>query len=137
MRWGPASCRRWGRVTRAAASLAAGTAAMALLAVFQVIPRFDAVKSARPLSRVLVDRAEPDEPYAIYPRLDPPFLFYTERFSVPVEGEEELRAFAERPGRKWLLIERDDLADLEEPLPLVEVARDLDRRDGYVLLTDP
>ena len=43
----------------------------------------------------------------------------------------------ERPGRKWLLIERDDLAKLERPLPLVEVARDGDPFDGYLLLTDP
>lgn len=128
---------RRGRVTAAAGALGSGTTAMALLVAFLVLPRFDAVKSARPLSRVLVDRAEPDEPYAIYPRLDAPFLFYTERFSVPIEDEGELRAFVRRPGRKWLLIERDDLARLGEPLPLVGVARDRDRRDGYLLMTDP
>ncbi|HUP42012.1 MAG TPA: hypothetical protein VM599_02260, partial [Thermoanaerobaculia bacterium] len=53
------------------------------------------------------------------------------------EGEAELQEFARRPGRKWLLIERDDLARLERPLPLVEVARDRNPRDGYFLMTDP
>jgi hypothetical protein len=79
----------------------------------------------------------PGEPYAIYPHLDAPFLFYTGRFAVTLDGERELREFVRRPGRKWLLIERDDLARLAEPLPLVEVARDRNLRDGYVLLTDP
>jgi 4-amino-4-deoxy-L-arabinose transferase-like glycosyltransferase len=126
-----------GRVAAAAASLAAGTAAMFLVGVLLAAPRFDAIKSARPLSAELVERLGPGEPYAIYPHLDAPFLFYTRRFAVPLDGEAELQEFARRPGRKWLLIERDDLARLERPLPLVEVARDPDPRDGYLLMTDP
>ncbi|MGD2114340.1 MAG: hypothetical protein PVG07_04765, partial [Acidobacteriota bacterium] len=125
-----------GRTRPAAYALGGGCAAMALGVFLVVLPRFDAVKSARGLSEILVERMEPGEPYAIYPRLDPPFLFYTRRFSEDVWGEEELREFVARPGRKWLLIERDDLATLDEPLPLVEVARDGDRRDGYVLMTE-
>jgi 4-amino-4-deoxy-L-arabinose transferase-like glycosyltransferase len=128
---------RRGRLVAAAGSLAAGTAAMCLVGVLVAGPRFDAVKSARPLSRALVARMAPGEPYAIYPRLDAPFLFYTGRFAVTLDGERELQEFVRRPGRKWLLIERDDLARLAEPLPLVEVARDRNLRDGYVLLTDP
>lgn len=128
---------RRGRLPAAAAALALGMGSGSLLLLVLAVPRFDAVKSAEPLSERLLERMGPGEPYAMYPRLDPPFLFYTERFSEPVEGEEELRAFAARPGRKWLLIERDDLAKLDEPLPLAEVARDPDPIDGYVLMTDP
>jgi hypothetical protein len=79
-------------------------------------------------------------PYAVFPRLDAAFLYYTGRYSVPVQGEAELREFVRRPGRKWLLIERDDLARVQESggaLPLVEVARDRDPREGYLLMTDP
>jgi 4-amino-4-deoxy-L-arabinose transferase-like glycosyltransferase len=126
-----------GRVRPAAYALAGGCAVMGLGVFLVLLPRFDAVKSARPLSRILLERMEPGEPYAIYPRLDAPFLFYTGRFSEEIWGEEELQRYVESPGRKWLLIERDDLAELAEPLPLVEVARDGDRRDGYILMTDP
>jgi 4-amino-4-deoxy-L-arabinose transferase-like glycosyltransferase len=128
---------RRGRMPAAAGALATGMGVGTLLLFVLALPRFDVVKSARPLSKVLLERMAPDEPYTIYPRLDPAFLFYTRRFSEPVWGEEELRAFAGRPGRQWLLIERQDLAELDRPLPLVEVARDRDRRDGYVLMTDP
>lgn len=132
---------RRGRVTAAAGALAGGTAAMALVVFLWSLPRLDAVKSARPLSELLVERMGPGETYAIYPRLDAPFLFYTERFAVLPYGDDELVRYAESPGRQWLLIERDDLARIEEergePLPLVEVARDPDPRAGYVLMTDP
>ena len=128
---------RRGRVPAAAGALALGMGSGTLLLFVLALPRFDAVKSARPLSELLVERMGPGETYAIYPRLDAPFLFYTERFSEPIESEEALRAYAARPGRQWLLIERDDLAKLGEPLPLVEVARDRDVVEGYVLMTDP
>ncbi len=128
---------RGGRIPVAAGALALGMGSGSLLLLVAALPRFDAVKSAEPLSELLLERMRPGETFAIYPRLDPPFLFYTERFSEPVEGEKELRAYAARPGRQWLLIERDDLAKLEEPLPLVEVARDRDVIEGYILMTDP
>jgi len=126
-----------GRVERAVFALAAGAAALGLTLFLTVLPRFDAVKSAEPLSEILVERMGPGEPYAIYPRLDAPFLFYTERFSVELRSIEDLRELVARPGRIWLLIERDDLAKLDEPLPLVEVARDQDEKDGYILMTRP
>ena len=47
------------------------------------------------------------------------------------------RVVASRCRPTWLLIEKDDLAKLEPPLPLDEVARDDSRRDGYVLLGRP
>lgn len=122
------------RPLRAIAALAAGTAGLGLAAALFLVPAFDVVKSARPLSRRLLAEAAPGEPYGIYPRLDSTFLFYTGRFAVPLESEEELRRFAARPGRVWVLAQRDDLAKLDGPLPLVEVARDPDQESGYLLL---
>ena len=71
-----------GRIAAAVAALGSGMGALALVAVFAILPRFDAIKSARALSRELVARAAPDEPYAFYPRLDATFLFYSERFAA-------------------------------------------------------
>ncbi|HVR97822.1 MAG TPA: glycosyltransferase family 39 protein [Thermoanaerobaculia bacterium] len=126
---------RSGRVFRSAAALAAGTGLVAVIASLALLPRFDVVKSARGLSRVLLAKMGPGETYAIYPRLDSTFVFYTRRYAVVPEGEAELREYARRPGRVWLLIQRDDLQKLKEPLPLVEVARDADLREGYLLMT--
>ncbi len=126
-----------GRPMRAAAALAAGTAGLGLAAALLVIPAFDVVKSARPMARLLVSRLAPGEPYGIYPRLDSTFLFYTRRFAVPLESEEALHRFAARPGRVWLLIQRDDMATLRQPPPLREIARDPDESEGYVLMTKP
>ena len=101
-----------------------------------ILPRFDAVKSARGLSKVLLEQARPGEPYAIWPRLDATFLFHTERYAANLEGEEELRAFLARPERVWLLAQRDDLANVEGLPALHEVARDADLEEGYLLLTN-
>ena len=100
-------------------------------------PLFDPVKSARPLSAELLQRMQPGERYATYPRFDAPFVFYTKRYAVELHGEEELYRFAASPQRIWLLIERDNLAKLDKPLGLVEVAREIDPAEGYVLLTQP
>lgn len=118
--------------------------AMSVTAV-RLLPPGDAFKSARALSRDLVQWAEPDEPYAIYPVPDAAFLFYTERFAVDLHGgtqvhdqgdEEALRRFVARTDRNvWLLIERDNLDALDPPLGLVEVSRDHDPLQGHVLLT--
>ena len=81
-------------------------------------PRFDAVKSARGLSRELVARMGPGEVYGIYPRLDSTFLFYTRRFCVDLDSEPKLRAFLARPGRVWLLAQRDDLEKVKGLPPL-------------------
>lgn len=125
---------RRGEVFPAVAAVAAGMAALILVASFTVIPRFDAVKSARDLSQELLALAAPGEPYAIYPRIDSTFLFYTERFAELPADEAELQAFARRPGNVWLLAQRDDLAKLTQPLPLVEYARDPEEKEGYLLL---
>ncbi|HYH46323.1 MAG TPA: hypothetical protein VEG34_11610, partial [Thermoanaerobaculia bacterium] len=127
-----------GQVVRAAGALAAGTGLMLLLTGVVLLPRFDLFKSARPMSRLVLAHLAPGEPYGIYPRLDSTFLLYTRRFAVALESEQDLRAFAARPGRVWLLAQRDDLAKLKGgPLPLIEVARDPDFQNGYLLLTRP
>ncbi|HEX7184586.1 MAG TPA: glycosyltransferase family 39 protein [Thermoanaerobaculia bacterium] len=127
---------RVGRISRAAAGLAAGMAALILATAFFLLPRFDVVKSARPMARLLLQRMQPGEPYGIYPRLDSTFLIYTRRFAVALDSEEKLRDFAARPGRVWILAQKDDLARVETPLPpLRKVAEDPDPREGYVLLT--
>lgn len=137
------ACAAWwiarsGRVARAAGTLAAGLAVTAVAAALFLLPRFDAVKSARGLSQVLVARMGPDEPYGIYPRLDSTFLFYTRRFAVELDSEEKIRELLRRPGRVWLLIPRDEIGRLRQPLPpLEEVARDPDPKEGYILFTRP
>lgn len=124
------------RPLAAAGILTAGMGLATVVAMVTVLPRFDVVKSARPLARELLARSRPDEPYALYPRLDATFLFYTRRFAVFPTSEAELHEFARRPGRVWLLIERPALARLAAPLPLTEVAGEPDRA-GYVLMTTP
>ncbi len=136
-----AGCAWWisrsGKVSRAAASLAAGIALTALGLMLFAVPRFDVFKSARGLSRELVARMGPGEPYGIYPRLDSTFLFYTRRFCVNLDSDAKLRAFLARPGRVWLLAQRDDLAKMKRLPPLLEVARDQDPQEGYLLLLKP
>jgi 4-amino-4-deoxy-L-arabinose transferase-like glycosyltransferase len=127
---------RRGEVGRAAAALAGGMAAVALAAALYLLPAFDVFKSARRLSGEVLARVAPAEEIGIYPRLDATFLFYTGRRAVPLTGEAELRAFLARPGRGWLLAQRDDLRRLAAPLPVVEVARDPDPAEGYLLLVE-
>ena len=126
-----------GAVTRAVASLAAGVALTILGVAFVALPRFDVFKSARGLSRELGTRMAPGETYGIYPRLDSTFLFYTRRFCVDLDSEAKLRAFLARPGRLWLLAQRDDWARLKDRPAMTEVARDQDPKEGYLLLTRP
>ena len=128
---------RHGHPGRVVGALATGMGAAGVLAALLVLPRFDLVKSARPLSQKLVALAGAGEPYAIYPRLDPRFVFHTRRYAETPSSEAELQAFANRPGRVWLLITRPALAGLATPLPLAEVARDAAREDGFVLLATP
>ncbi|MEA2564220.1 MAG: hypothetical protein QOH06_5724 [Acidobacteriota bacterium] len=128
---------RGGRLSRAAAGLATGMGLVMLLAALFLIPKFDVVKSARGMSKELLARMRPGETYGIYPRLDSTFLFYTGRFAVDLDSEQKLLEYARRPGRVWVLAQRDDLAKLKEPLPLEPVAADEDIQEGYVLLGKP
>jgi 4-amino-4-deoxy-L-arabinose transferase-like glycosyltransferase len=128
---------RSGAVRRAAATLAAGMALTSLALFLYALPRFDVFKSARGLSRTLVSRMAPGEPYGIYPRLDSTFLFYTRRFCVDIESDDDLRRLLARPGRVWLLAERGrDFDQLKGLPPLVEIARDADP-GGYTLFLKP
>jgi 4-amino-4-deoxy-L-arabinose transferase-like glycosyltransferase len=124
-----------GRVRRSAQALVLAMGALAVVTATLLLPRFDAVKSARPVAAKLVALASPDEPYAIWPNLDATILAYSRRFAVELPDREALYAFARRPQKVWLLIGKDDLARLPERLPLVEVTRDDRRKDGYVILT--
>jgi 4-amino-4-deoxy-L-arabinose transferase-like glycosyltransferase len=126
-----------GQVSRAVTGIAAGMALTALGAALVALPRFDVFKSARGLSKVLVARMAPGEPYGIYPRLDSTFLFYTRRFCVNLDSEAKLRAFLARTGRVWLLAQRDDLARLKNLPAMTEVTRDQDPKEGYLLLLRP
>lgn len=128
---------RRGRPRGVVQSWAIALALVAIAASLFVLPRFDAVKSVRPMAEKLVRTAAPGDPYAIWPRLDAPVVYYSRRYAVELSTEAELRDFAARPERVWLLIEKDDLAKLEPPLALDEVARDDSRSDGYVLLGRP
>jgi 4-amino-4-deoxy-L-arabinose transferase-like glycosyltransferase len=128
---------RRGAVRRAVQALAAGMGAAAIAGALFVLPRFDAVKSARPVAEKLLELALPSEPYALWPHLDPPVVFYARRFAVELADQTALYAFARSPRKVWLLVERDDLERLPRPLGLVEVARDQRRADGYVFLTSP
>ena len=128
---------RSGAVSRATTSLAAGLAMTIVGTALYALPRFDVFKSARGLSRELVARMAPGDVYGIYPRIDSTFLFYTGRFCVSLDSEAKLRAFLARPGRIWLLAQRDDLGKLKNLPPLKEVARDADPREGYILFTRP
>lgn len=128
---------RPGALSRAVASLAAGLALTTVGIALYALPRFDVFKSARGLSRELVSRMAPGDIYGIYPRIDSTFLFYTRRFCVNLDSEAKLRAFLARPGRVWLLAQRDDLGKLKGLPPLTEVARDADPKEGYVLFRKP
>ena len=129
------------------ACLATGLGLAMSATAVRLLPLGDAFKSARALSGDLIQWAEPDEPYAIYPVPDAGFLFYTGRFAVDLHGgtlahdegdEEALRRYVARTDRPvWLLIERDNLERLSPPLDLVEVGRDGDPEQGHVLLTTP
>ncbi len=124
------------RPAAAAAMLAAGMAVLGLTLALYLLPAFDVFKSARPLSERLLAESAPGEPWAVLPHLDPAFLYYIGRPGVPVGDEAALRTFLERPGRLWLLAERDDVERLAlDPaaLGLVEVVRDDDPVEGYVL----
>jgi 4-amino-4-deoxy-L-arabinose transferase-like glycosyltransferase len=116
---------------------ALGTAAGATLAVALILPRLDATKSAKPLAEQLLSLARPGEPYGLYPLLEAAFLFYTRQPAVQLCTPEQILRFAEGEGRRWLLIERRELSEIADRLPMVEVARDADWQDGFVLLTTP
>lgn len=128
---------RRGRIWSLVQSVAAGMGALSVAVTTLVLPRFDIVKSAKPMSDKLLAAAPAGEPWAIWPRLDATYLFHTRRHAVELAGQDDLYAFARRPERVWLLVTKDHLAKLPEPLPMREVARDPEVGEGYVLLVSP
>lgn len=133
--WGWWQSRR-GRVLGAAAGLAAGMAVFQLALGLYLLPRLDIFKSARGLSQELVERLEPGQGYGIFRRFDAGFIFYTGRFQDELDTPEKFRAYAQRPERVWILVQRDELRRLDDPPRLWEVARDADAVDGYLLMTN-
>jgi len=125
-----------GRIERFVAIQAAAFALFMMVTWTFILPRLDVVKSARGLSARLLEEAKAGEPYGIYPRLDPTFLFYTHRHAVELTSAEELQAFTQQAGRVFLLTERNAWQKLETKPALREIARDQDERDGYLLLTN-
>ncbi|NJL29447.1 MAG: phospholipid carrier-dependent glycosyltransferase, partial [Thermoanaerobaculia bacterium] len=125
---------RRGRIAHAVGTVAGAMSVAVLTVVLFVLPRFDRVKSARPLSEILLSHLEPGESFGLFPRIEPPFLFYTERFAEILADEAELRAYLAEPGERWVIAERRVLEKIEGELPAVEIARDQNRREGYVLL---
>jgi len=123
-----------GRHDLGAGVLVTGMVVMMMLAATMLFPRFDRLKSARSLSERLVEVAGPEDPIGIYQRLDPRFVYHTRRFLDVVETQADLERFLSRPERVWLLAERDDIVR-EGPIAaeMVEVARDADPVDGYIL----
>lgn len=132
-------------------ALANGMTLLAVVLFTILLPRFDVVKSARPMSEKLVEVAPPDEPWAMVPKIDPPFLFYTGRFAVNLEAglppagdgfdperlREPLADFVSQDRRFWLLAERDVIDHFSDLLdPLHPVARGSDPEDGNVLFTN-
>lgn len=123
-----------GRSALVVPALALGMGLAAATGALVLLPRFEPLKSFRPIAETFAARAAPGEPYAIYPRLEPPIVFYSKRFAELPASESELRAFAARPGRVWLFVDSDEFAELDPPLPLVEVARSAERGKSYRLL---
>jgi 4-amino-4-deoxy-L-arabinose transferase-like glycosyltransferase len=122
-----------GRTGVTVQSLAAGMAVAAAIGGFVLLPRFDPVKSFRPISAKFVELSAPDEPYAFYARLEAPVVFYTRRFAEVLDDETALRAYLARPGKSWLFIEKRELDRLRQPLPLIELGQSADRAKNYRL----
>lgn len=117
-----------------AAGVLAGTFGFAAVgAVVGLLPLFDVVKSARPLSEKMLASMAPGDTYAIYPRIDPTFIFYTHKRAVILNTEEQLFEYAARRDGVWLFADREALAKLSRPLPMEEVARDNEGEEGYTL----
>jgi 4-amino-4-deoxy-L-arabinose transferase-like glycosyltransferase len=78
----------------------------------------------------LSQRASPDEPIAAYEMNWRGETFYSRNLVKQVEGPELIRAFAARPGRKWIIVERSRLQGLRSTLGQREAIRVADRSDN-------
>jgi 4-amino-4-deoxy-L-arabinose transferase-like glycosyltransferase len=122
-------------------TLAAGTGAATIFAIFVLVPRFEPLKSFRPLAERYVELAAPDDPYAIWYRVEAPILFYTKRVAEIVHDDAELAAFLHRAAasgrRAWLFIDRSDWERLERPPDLEEIGASAPRGKSYLLFASP
>lgn len=107
---------RAGRPVAALGVIAGGAAAFAFAVAVVLVPMLDPYRSLRPVAAALVREARPEEPYAIYPRLEPAIVFYSGRRAVVVSTAEELARFASLPGRRWILARTDALDQPGLPL---------------------
>jgi 4-amino-4-deoxy-L-arabinose transferase-like glycosyltransferase len=123
-----------GQVGAAVTRMAAGMAAFGLVLSGVALPRVDPFKSARGLSEELRSRIGAGEVWGIQRHADAPFIFYTGLHAEVLPTDDDVRAFAARPGRVWLISEQRYLDELDPPLPMVEVARDRDLTSEHVLL---
>ncbi len=125
-----------GRAVWAPKVLAVTMMAMVMTLFLAVLPQVDAFKSPRRLTeRLMADRL-PDEPFAVFPRKDESVIFYAGKPVLDVHFD-ELDAFLSSAPRVWLLAERDALERVEPARELIEIDRDADVEDGYLLLTNP
>lgn len=116
-------------------SLAVGFGLSILLVLVGLLPVLGPMKSVRPMAERYRALAG-DEPYAIYPHVEPSLYFYTQRFAQILRTEAELRSYLARPERVWLFVEKDDLARLKTPVPAIEIAQGADPDNGYVLFVN-
>ena len=123
-----------GRIVPGTALLASGFAALMLWATFFLLPRFDAIKSARPLAADLSSRMGAAETYGMYPRIEPSFLFYTKRTARELRTLDELGEFLRQPGPGWVIAEREHLGKISGRFRLKVLAEDSNLVGGYVLL---
>ncbi|MFQ5720738.1 MAG: ArnT family glycosyltransferase, partial [Acidobacteriota bacterium] len=123
-----------GKIHAAAGALAGGAAVVTLAATLAVLPPFDRLKSARPLAEALQLRCGPTTEYALYPRLEPPFLFYTRRFATVLSTPAQLRDYAVSHRPACIIAERAHLDDLTGEMGLSVLASDSNPTAGYVLL---
>lgn len=118
--------------------LALGMGGAMIFASYSLLPRFNSIKSFRPLAERVAELARLDEPLAIYHRVEAAILFYSRRFAEIPRSEPELRAFTDGSGRRWLIIDREDFERLSPPPPWIEVTRSAEReRKTYLLLASP
>ena len=128
---------RWfwqGNVRAAVDVTVIGMGVLILGASLIVAPRLDSFKSARPLASQVLAHLELDQQLVMFPRLEPGVLFYTRHLAVLAGSNEELLNLLEKDESLLLVARRRSLAELEEPLPLVEIYRDHALRDGWSLL---
>lgn len=126
-----------GRACLGLGTVAASMTLATMIGVLVLVPRFEPVKSDRPMAEILMERKSPEDPYAFYGRQDAGFLFYTRQFAPLINNPEDLTSYLHENDPAWLLVERGYLGEIDESLGLIEEARDRDSKRGFVLFRSP